>query len=227
MTGSRKHFLTKGIKQSRSSRYADDERCSRRAKSTRLSSKFMTWPTAVACLGLVSGCVREVAPEADLLESRPVLDSRAVTDGCQVYPTVREYFASGEFDNAPTRFPRSFDEYLFGHTPYVAQDPERYRAQSQNRYEYMLNFILSEDDYVIQNQCSSRVIVGSRLEVVGDWEDDYASWGAQAFNFYSPDAQRLCVRTSGDEDVMPPFVTVWSCTDSTTGRNTFDVFFDQ
>ena len=227
MTGGRMCLLAKSIKKSLSSRYSDDKGYSRHAESTRLSSQFMTWPIAVAILVMVSGCIDEASPEGGLLESRPVLDSRAVTDGCQVYPAVREYFASGEFDDVPTRIPRSFDEWLWGHAPYEARDPERYRAKSQNRYKYLLNFILSENNYVVQDQCSSRVIVGSRLEAVGDSEDDFASWGAYAFNFFSPDTQRLCMRTSGDEDYMPPFVTIQSCTDFTSGRNTFDVFFVQ
>ena len=164
---------------------------------------------ATLCLVLMAGCVDRSPPE------RVQLSSRAVTDGCGVQSAVTEYYSSRRQHDVRRRTPRSWDEYWGGYFAYDEDDPERYVVRDQNEYRDLLAFILSQDGYEVRGGCSSRIVFGELpIEKF-------------AVNFFSPDAQTLCMSSTGDDSNQPPFITSRSCTDVASGRNAYDVIIDR
>ena len=131
------------------------------------------------------------------------------SDDCNVSSIVNEYYSAGRHNTVEPRFPRSFDERLYGFIVYSPDEKERYRARYQAPMESLLKYVISHQRYEHSPGCSSELTV--RLGIV-DYE--------QVFSARS--ATRLCVRvheTSLDKEN----VATQSCTDLNTLENTIVV----
>ena len=166
---------------------------------------------AVACLAAVSGCVERRVPE-------PVpglFEVRALADGCGVRSAVQQYHDGGLYQVVPARAPRSFDEYWVGSFAYDYDDPDRYEARDRNRLAQLLAFVLASEGFRVREGCSSRITLATPPLA-----------GTDLLRFAAPDARTLCLITTEDDPYLPA-VTVRSCTDAASDRNTFDVIFPQ
>ena len=84
--------------------------------------------------------------------------SQIKTDQCRISDAVERYFSAGEARNIPRRKPTNLKEMFWtAANAYGPGEVGYYEYRYQNAYIYLLHYVVSQDDFRYQPNCSTRM----------------------------------------------------------------------
>ena len=116
----------------------------------------------IAACAVLMSCAKEEPSQAPAEKEEPSQSyaglgaSRVKTDQCRISDAVERYFAAGEARNIPRRKPTTLKEMFW--TAANAYDPGEvgyYEYRYQNAYIHLLHYVVSQDDFGYQPNCST------------------------------------------------------------------------
>ena len=116
----------------------------------------------IAACAVLMSCAKEEPSQAPAEKEEPSQSyaglgaSRVKTDQCRISDAVERYFAAGEARNIPRRKPTTLKEMFWtAANAYGPGEVGYYEYRYQNAYIHLLHYVVSQDDFGYQPNCST------------------------------------------------------------------------
>ncbi|XAT61235.1 hypothetical protein GN278_11075 [Rhodobacteraceae bacterium Araon29] len=108
----------------------------------------------IAACAVLMSCAKEVPSQVRF----GLGASRVKTDQCRISDAVERYFAAGEVGNIPRRKPTTLKEMFWtAANAYGPGEVGYHEYRYQNAYIHLLHYVVSQDDFRYQPNCSTRM----------------------------------------------------------------------